>query len=288
MPVAFSNTAKNNLLNWWFRNQTWSVPTTMFWRLFTANPNWATGAGGTELSASGYTQYGNDCTLANFWQVASQGANGGFRMTNTGTTGGTDVSWTTGTDWPAITGIGLYDGNLVGSNLILGGAWSADPGTSDLVRISSGAIDIDLDVSAKLGLASYTIEQMLRKVAGLSTDAPLTTQHVALFTTAPDIKSGAGGTEVSVSGTAYARTALTPSSGWTAAANGAIENAAQIDWALATAAWGTVNASAVVDTASGAITKWLAVDPIPSRIMDAGDDFFIAAGDFDIAFTDTP
>lgn len=155
------------------------------------------------------------------------------------------------------------------------------------MRISSGAIDIDLDVSAKVGLTSYTIEQMLRKVAGLSTDAPLTTQHVALFTTAPDIKSGAGGTEVTTSGTAYARPALTPSSGWTAAANGAIENAAQIDWALATAAWGTVNASAVVDTASGAPTKWLAVDPIPGVIMDSGDDFFIAAGAFDIASVGT-
>jgi hypothetical protein len=43
-----------------------------------------------------------------------------------------------------------------------------------------------------------------------------------------------------------------------------------------------VVASAVVDTASGAVTKWLAVDAFTGILVDSGDDFYIAAGDFDI------
>lgn len=285
MAVAFSNYTKNQMLDWWFRNQTWSVPATMYWRLFTTSPNWATGAGGTELSNTGYTQYGNDCTLATFWAVASQGANGGYRMTNTGTSGGTDVTWTTGADWAAITGVGLYDSNLVGGNLILGGAWAADPGNGDVVRISSGAIDIDLDVSVKAGISTYSLQQMLLKVANLSPQAPETAQYVALYTTAPDIKDGTGSTEVS--GGSYTRASRTPASGWDAAATGATENAGQIDYATATAAWGTVVASAVVDNASGAPNHYLAVDSFTGVVMDNGDDFYIADGQFDLAFTDT-
>lgn len=288
MAVAFSNYTKNQLLDWWFRNQTWSVPSTMYWRLFTTSPNWATGAGGTELSGTGYTQYGNDCTLANFWQVASQGSYGGFRMTNTGTTGGTDVTWTAGSDWTAITGVGLYDGNLVGSNLILGGAWSADPGNGDTVRISSGAIDIDLDVTSNgVGFTSYTIENMLKKVANLSPASPFTSQYVALYTTTPNVKTGATGTEVSTSGTAYTRASLTPATGWDAAATGATQNANQIDYSTATASWGTVVGSAVVDTASGAVGNYLAIDAFTGVVMDNGDDFYIADSAFDLAFTDS-
>jgi hypothetical protein len=287
MAVAFSDYTKNNLLDWWYRNQTWSVPTTMYWRLFTANPNWATGVGGTEHTGTGYTQYGNDCTCATFWTVASQGANGGYRMTNTGTSGGTDVSWTAGSDWAAITGVGLYDSNLVGGNLILGGAFSADPGNGDTIRISSGAIDIDFDVTTKAGIISYVIEQMLKKLANLTPGSPPTTQYVALYTTAPDIKDGSGSAEVSVTGTAYARTSLTPASGWDAASGGAIQNAAQIDYTLATASWGTVVGAAIVDTASGAPTHYHAVDAFTGVVMDSGDDFYIADGAFDIAFTDT-
>lgn len=287
MAVAFTNYTKNSLLDWWFRGQTFTVPATQYWRLYTANPAWDTGSGGTELAGgTGYTTGGNDCTAATFWEVASQGANGGYRLTNTGTTGGTDVTWTASADWSAITGVALWDSNA-GGNMLAGGSWAADPGNGDTVRISSGAIDLDLDVSAKAGLTSWVVQQFLLKLGNLTPGTPPANQYVALYTVAPDIKDGSGGTEVSDSGTAYSRTQLTPiATAWDAASSQAMDNSAQIDWATATSSWGDVVASAVVDTASGAPTHYHAVDAFSAVTMDNGDDFYIAAGAFDLAFTD--
>lgn len=277
--MSLSDYTENGLLNWWFRNQTFTIPASCFWRLYSANPNFETGAGGTEMVGTGYTAGGQGITMAGWWSVASQGANGGFRLTNTGS-----ITWTGGSDWPAITGAALWDANSAG-NLLFGGPFAADPGLDDTVRIAAGAIDFDFDVSVKGGLTSYSNQQMAKKLGSDTPDAPLTTQHVALYTTAPDIKSGAGAVEVSTSATAYARTALTPGTAWAAASGGATSNVAQIDWALATASWGTVAASAIVDTASGAPTKWLAVDAFSGVLIGTGDDFFIAAGDFDLTIT---
>jgi hypothetical protein len=278
--AGLSDWAENGLLDWWFRNQTFTIPATCYWRLYTANPNFETGSGGTELTGgTGYTTGGQGVTMSGWWTVATQGANGGYRLTNSGS-----ITWTASADWTAITGVALWD-NSTGGNMILGGAWAADPGNGDTVRIAAGAIDIDFDVTAKAGVTSYSNQQMAKKLGANTPDAPLTAQFVALYTTSPDIKDpiGTPGTEVSTSGTAYARADLTPASGWDASSGGAIANAAQIDWAAATASWGTVLAAAIVDTDTpSAITKVLALDTFTGVVMDNGDDFYIADGAFDI------
>lgn len=275
--AGISNYLENGLLDWWLRNQTLTIPATCYWRLYSANPDWETGTGGTEMSGTGYTAGGQAYTMSGGWSVASQGSNGGYRLTNT-----TGVTWTCGSDWPAITGVALWDSNS-GGNMLFGGSYSADPGNGDTVRIAAGAITIDFDVSAKAGLSSYSNQQMAKKLGAATPDSPLTTQYIALYTTAPDIKDGSGGTEVSTSGTGYSRISVTPASGWDAASGGATQNAAQIDWSTATAAWGTVVAAAVVDTASGTVNKWIAIDSFSGVEIGNGDTFYIADGDFDIS-----
>lgn len=282
MTVALSDYTKNKLLDWWFRGTAWSVPTTQYWRLFTANPNWATGAGGTELTGgTGYTTGGNDCTITTFWNQTPAAQGTGFRITNTGASGGTDVTWTASADWSAITGVGLYAANT-GSDLIMGGAWSADPGNGDTVRISSGAIDIDLDASNAAGFTDYLVQQFLKKVIGATTDTPPSNYYVRLYTTTPNVKTGAGGTEVS-GGSYVMATVATPFAD--AASGGATQNVSQIDFPTASASWGTVVGSAITDATP---TNRYAVDSFTGVVMDNGDDFYIADGAFDLGFTDVP
>jgi len=253
----------------------------MYWRLFTANPNWATASGGTELTGgTGYTTGGQAVTINTFWATAPASQGTGYRITNTGTTGAS-CTWTASADWSAITGVGLYAANT-GTDLILGGSWSADPGNGDTVRISSGAIDIDLDASNASGLTNYLVQQFLRKVSGLSTDTPPSNYYVRLYTTVPNVKTGATGTEVT--GGSYAA-ANVASPFADAASAGATQNAAQVDYATATANWGTVLGAAITDATP---TNFYAVDAFPSGVvMDNGDDFYIADGAFDLSFTDT-
>jgi hypothetical protein len=72
------------------------------------------------------------------------------------------------------------------------------------------------------------------------------TFYIALLTTMPTALNGTGLTEVSTSGTAYARVGFTVADGtWTLTAGSGttpanIKNASAINWAQATANWGTV------------------------------------------------
>ena len=100
-----------------------------------------------------------------------------------------------------------------------------------------------------------------------------TAWHLALFTSAPG-ETG-GGTEVSGTGTAYARKSATFTvSGDTAS------NSATVDWDVATASWGTVTAVGVFDAATGG-TLIAYASLATARTIDVGDLFRISAGDLD-------
>lgn len=275
--AGLSDWAENGLIDWWFRGQTLTIPATCYWRLYSANPNWETGVGGTEMVATGYTAGGQGITMAGWWSVASQGSYGGYRLTNTGS-----ITWTCGAaDWEAITGVGLWTSDS-GGNLILGGAFSGTPGNGDTVRIAAGAIDIDFDVSTnKHGFSGYVNQQFAKKLGADTPGSPPANLYVALYTTLPDLKDGSGAVEVSESGTAYTRTAI--DTGWDAASGGATANTAQIDYTTATGTWGTLKGAALVDTSTGAPTHFHAVKGFSDTLMETGDDFYIAAGDFDMS-----
>ena len=101
-----------------------------------------------------------------------------------------------------------------------------------------------------------------------------TAWYLALFTSNP--ADDASGTEVSTSGTAYARqSAAFTVSGDTAS------NSAAIEFPTATASFGTVSHVAVFDAASGGnLIAYAALTS--SKAIDTGDVFRVPSGDLDI------
>ena len=101
-----------------------------------------------------------------------------------------------------------------------------------------------------------------------------TAWYVALFTSNP--AEDASGTEVSTSGTAYARQSATFTvSGDTAS------NSAAIEFPTATASYGTVTHVGVFDASSaGNLIAYAALTT--SKAIDTGDVFRVPSGDLDI------
>ena len=101
-----------------------------------------------------------------------------------------------------------------------------------------------------------------------------TAWYLALFTSNP--ADDASGTEVSTSGTAYARQSASFSvSGDTAS------NASAIEFPTATASFGTVSHVAVFDASSGGnMIAYAALTA--SKAIDTGDVFRVPGGDLDI------
>lgn len=109
--------------------------------------------------------------------------------------------------------------------------------------------------------------------AGSAYTAP-TTKYLALFTAAPG-ETG-GGTEVTTSGTAYARETVA----FTTTGNTTSNNAA-VEYSTATASFGTVTHVGVFDAAtSGNLMAYATLSS--SKTIDTGDVFRVPTGDLDI------
>jgi hypothetical protein len=101
-----------------------------------------------------------------------------------------------------------------------------------------------------------------------------TAWYLALFTSNP--AEDASGTEVSTSGTAYAR----QSAAFTVSGNTA-SNSAAIEFPTATASYGTVTHVGVFDAStSGNLIAYSALST--SKAIDTGDVFRVPSGDLDI------
>ena len=102
-----------------------------------------------------------------------------------------------------------------------------------------------------------------------------TTVYVSLWTSNPN--DDASGTEVSTSGTSYARTAVT----FAAPSNGVTTNNADVTFPTATASWGTVGWIGINDSASGA--NLLYHTPLDTaKTIDTGDIFKISTGNLSV------
>jgi hypothetical protein len=109
--------------------------------------------------------------------------------------------------------------------------------------------------------------------AGAAYTAP-TTLYLALFTAAPG-ETG-GGTEVTTSGTAYARETVA----FTTTGN-TTSNNASVEYSTATATFGTVTHVGVFDAATaGNLMAYAALSS--SKTIDTGDVFRVPTGDLDI------
>jgi hypothetical protein len=108
-------------------------------------------------------------------------------------------------------------------------------------------------------LSDHTAQGLLNHITGTAPIFAEPSAYLALFTTAPTSDSGSGATEVSTSGTAYARV-LTTGSWATSSGSGpsTIQTNAQITFATATGAgWGTIVAWGLYDAiTSGNLLYW--------------------------------
>jgi hypothetical protein len=110
---------------------------------------------------------------------------------------------------------------------------------------------------ATVGAFSDYLENAIAKAIFHNTDfpAPTANVYVALFIAAPD--DTGGGTEVSTSGTAYARVAVSTGTSGTGAGSGwditdgVVTNAGVLTWNTATASWGAITSIGIFDAASG-------------------------------------
>lgn len=123
------------------------------------------------------------------------------------------------------------------------------------------------------GFSDYLENEIIDHVfAGAAYTAPASL-YIGLYISAPS--DAGGGTEVS--GGSYARESVT----FTTAASGATSNSANVEFATATANWGTITHAAVFDAVSGGnMLAWGALTT--SKTINNGDVFRIIANDFDI------
>jgi hypothetical protein len=104
----------------------------------------------------------------------------------------------------------------------------------------------------------------------------ITTVYIALYTASPT--ASGGGTEVSTSGTSYARQSVTNNTGsWTATSSGVKSNLGLIDFGTASGNWGTIVAGTIMsDPTTGYI---LYFGPLTtSKTINTNDGFRIPIG----------
>ena len=125
-----------------------------------------------------------------------------------------------------------------------------------------------------MSFSNFLETEILDHVFGAAAYTAPGTMHLALFTSNPD--EDASGTEVTTSGTAYARqTVAFTVSGNTASNTGAVE------YPTATAAFGTVSHVGVMDASTGGnLMAYAALSS--SKTISTGDVFRVPAGDLDI------
>ena len=129
-------------------------------------------------------------------------------------------------------------------------------------------------------ISDYLANALLNHIFGKGTYTPPTNIYVELSTTAP---TDAGTNVTPPSGGGYARK-QTASTDWNMAAGRIIDNANAIEFAEASASWGTLSHFALFDAASGGnFLGWGAL--ATPKAVDSGDTARFAAGDLDVSFT---
>lgn len=121
---------------------------------------------------------------------------------------------------------------------------------------------------------------IVKHVLGVAALAETVTVYLALYTTTPTMPANTGGVEVS--GGAYARQAIAFTVSGSNPAVGA--NSALVQFAAATAAWGTINGAGLFDALTGGNlidAGALAV----AKAIGIGDIFAMPAGNYTCSLT---
>jgi len=126
-----------------------------------------------------------------------------------------------------------------------------------------------------MSFSNYLETEILDHVFGGAAYTAPATLYIALFTSNPD--EDGSGTEVSTSGTAYARQTVA----FTTTGN-TTSNTAAVEFPTATASFGTVSHVGVMDASTGGnLLAYAALSS--SKDIATGDVFRIPAGDLDIS-----
>lgn len=126
-----------------------------------------------------------------------------------------------------------------------------------------------------MSFSNYLETEILDHVFGGAAYTAPATMYLALYTVAPT--DSTAGTEVTTTGTAYARQTVA----FTVSGNTA-SNTAAIEYATATANYGTVVAVGVLDASTGGnLMAYASLSA--SKAIETGDVFRVPAGDLDIS-----
>lgn len=281
--AGFTNYFENKLIDHLMRGSTgaYTLPGTLYLALFTADPDFEAGTGGTEVTGGSYARKSVTMTSAT-WNAAADASPNGKKVTNSAA-----LSFTTATaDWGTVCAALLVDTASAGwTNAYWGEGLTVDKLVSngDTFSFPAGSIELSLDKATEAGISDFWKAEILDHACctDRSYSAPAT-GYLALFTASPNYITGTGGTEVT--GGSYARASITMNSAWDAASGGVVDNTSSIGFTTATAEWGTIVGAMLVDTASGAWTNvYAGKDLTATKHVDSGDTFSIAAGDFDVS-----
>jgi hypothetical protein len=133
------------------------------------------------------------------------------------------------------------------------------------------------------GITNFAGNKYLDYVWGAQIWTIPSTWYIALYTATPTASTS--GAEVSTTGTAYVRQAVTNNlSNWPAASSRSKQNASAITWATATANYGTVTGAAFTD-ASSAGNIWYFFDLTSSVAVNSGAIASFAANAITISTT---
>lgn len=106
--------------------------------------------------------------------------------------------------------------------------------------------------------SNYLHNARMKEILKGDVFTPPTTLYVALFTTPPQL-NGSGGTEVSRSGTSYARVAIAQNSGWQgpSGTNQEYSNSQDIVFQVPTGNWGNIQAAGIYDAETDGNLYWV-------------------------------
>lgn len=126
-----------------------------------------------------------------------------------------------------------------------------------------------------MAFTAYTDNKLIDHLLGSGTFTKPSALYLALFSGDPS----AGGTEVSTTGSAYARKALAST-----ISGGVATNTIDLEWSPATTSWGTVSWVAVLD-ASTAGNKLVTAQLEAPKTIGLNDIFRIPASNLTITLT---
>lgn len=250
---------ESELLDHIFGIGAYTAPATMYLALFTAMSSGETPTA-TEVTGGSYARLAitNDATS---WS----------RTSNVVTNDNLLEFVTASANWGDASHWALFDASSGGNMLIYGAFSSAITiNNGSTLRVAAGQLSITYNAKS-----TYAAGKLLDHLFGIASWSVPATQYIGLFTATPT--DAGGGTEVSTSGTDYAREAVTnDATGWSRTTN-TVTNDNDIEWAEATASYGTVVAVASFDASSAGNMLWWATKT-PSETVGTGSIFAFASG----------